>query len=338
MLPRDDRLKVPYYQVQNLAQESFRLLEIHGAHGGCSWHFHPEFQLSLVLSGSGQRVVGDSMCPIGPGEVTLLGGNLPHVWRYDDVAEPDDPAHAIVIHFREDFAGSEFFRKPEMYDIRLLLARTAQGLQAHGRTREKAVEIVSAMPEHEGFQRVLDLLKVLHLLAGSRETTAICSAGFQPLSANLEIERLGRVCAYIQSHLGEPIHRDEVAAIAHLTPSAFSRFFRAHTGKTFHDFVNEVRVGHACRLLLEATFNITEIAMECGFADVTSFNRSFRRLKKVSPTEYRRRLHAVAHPPTTLAEQAAEAPLAVEAAPRKMRARPSAVAGADAVSRVSPAR
>ncbi|HVR35249.1 MAG TPA: AraC family transcriptional regulator [Methylomirabilota bacterium] len=293
MPKQDQRVRAPYYQVASLAQESFRLLEIRGAYAGCSWHFHPECQLGLVISGRGQRVVGDNVCPIHPGEVVLLGSNLPHVWRYDNTGPGEPPVHAIVVHFHDDFAGSEFFRKPELRDVRLLLARAALGLQVNGRTRDEASARIQGMLRHEGFTRMLDLFSVLHLLATSAELTTLCSAGFQPLSADLEVERLRRVCAHVQAHMNDPLPRDEAAALAHLSPSAFSRFFKAHTGKTFHEFVNEVRIGHACRLLMEPEFNVTEVALQCGFADITSFNRSFRRLKRTTPTDYRRRLHAV---------------------------------------------
>ncbi len=287
------QLKAPYYQVQAPPNESFRLLEILGPHSGCSWHFHPEHQLGWVIEGRGERVVGDSVCPIQPGEVVLLGANLPHVWHYES-GSPHDQPRALVIHFSDDFLGSEFFHKPEMRDIRLLLARAKLGLQATGATRQQAATIMRHMLEHDGFQRVLDLLALLDLLAGSRELTTLCSSGFQPLAVELEIERLRRVCEYIQTHYHEPLDRDAIAAIAHLSPSAFSRFFKMHTGKTFRDFVTEVRVGHACRLLLEADRNVTEIALRCGFVDGSSFDRSFRRTKKMSPTQFRRQVKEAA--------------------------------------------
>lgn len=292
--------RVPYYQPPDLAGESFRLLEFQGHSSGCSWHYHPEFQLSHVISGRGERVVGDSVCPITAGEVTLLGANLPHVWRYDDRALDLHRTHIVVIHFREEFLGSEFFRKPEARDIRLLLARAALGLQAQGDTREKAAELICGMRQSSGFQRVLDLLAVLHLLAGSSELTELCSTGFHAFAADLQVERLRRVCDHIQRHFQEHLERDAVARIAHLSPSAFSRFFKAGTGKTFQEFVTEVRVGYACRHLLEAELNVTEIAQRCGFADASAFDRSFHRVKKMSPSEFRRRMESV----TALSEPA----------------------------------
>jgi AraC-like DNA-binding protein len=183
--------------------------------------------------------------------------------------------------------GHEFLKKPELRDINLLLARAKLGLEAQGATRSKATLLLRAMGEHEGFDRVLDLLSLLNLLAGSTELTTLCSSGFEPLAAEPEIERLRRVCEYIEAHFNEALDRDSLARIAHLSTSSVSRFFKAHTGKTFWEFVTEVRVGHACRLLVEGDDHVIDIALRCGIADGASFDRSFRRIKSISPREFR---------------------------------------------------
>ena len=146
---------------------------------------------------------------------------------------------------------------------------------------------------HSGFQRVLDLLQILHRLAGSDELAPICSLGYLPQLPDQDGERLRRLCSIIQERISEPLPRNAIAAAAHLSPSAFSRFFKARTGKTFQDFVNELRIGRACRLLSEHEMNITEVAFACGFGNVASFNRSFRRAKHMNPTAYRRKLQAL---------------------------------------------
>lgn len=281
---------VPFYQSQQMPGESFRLLELNGAWSGCSWHFHPEYQIGFVVSGSGTRVVGDDIRPIEPGEIILLGANLPHVWNFESSATGD--AHAFVIHFRDDFLGMEFFNKPEMRDIRLLLARASLGLAATGGMREQAEQILRKMADHEGFDRVLHLLSLLHLMAGSNEMETICSSAFQPVAAEIEIERLRRVCDYVQTDYGSDIDRETAAALAHLSPGAFSRFFKRHTGKTFQEYVNEVRIGKAAQMLLEEELNVTQIALRCGYGDATAFNRSFRRIKEMSPSAYRDRILA----------------------------------------------
>jgi AraC-like DNA-binding protein len=279
--------KTPFRHVQVLADESFHVLEIRGAVYTCTWHFHPELQLGLVIRGGGERVVGDSVAPIRAGEVVLLGSNLPHVWKFRGGTR-GDAIHAIVVHFSTNCLGGEFLEKPEMRDIRQLFARAQHGLEAHGATQRRAAAILRGMRGRDGFARVMDLLSLLALLADSAELTQLCSSVYRPLAA--ESERLRRVCEYIDGHHAEALDRDTLARVAHLTPSAFSRFFRVQTGKTVREYVTEVRVGHACRLLMEADANMTEIALRSGFADATTFDRSFRRIKNMSPSQFRQRV------------------------------------------------
>ena len=269
-------------------------MELRGPDYRCTWHFHPEFQIGLVLQGEGHRIVGDNISPLEPGDLSLLGPNLPHAWQFENAtARPRREHHAIIVCFKEDSLGADFLKRPEADAIRRLLKRAAVGLQAKGRTRRAAAALVPAMPGHDGFQRVIDLLQLLHLLAGSEELVPISSAGYLPRLPDRYGERRRRICDLIQQRIVEPLHRDDIAAAAHFSPAAFSRFFKARTGKTFHGFVTELRLGRACRLLGELELNVTEVALACGFASVASFNRSFRRVKRMNPTEFRKKLRAL---------------------------------------------
>ncbi|EDY18610.1 transcriptional regulator, AraC family [Chthoniobacter flavus Ellin428] len=287
-------MKVTYHQVTQTTQESFRVMELRGPDYKCTWHFHPEYQLGMVVKGSGHRIVGDNIGPLEAGEISLLGPNLPHAWQFEDAPRGQrKELHGIIIYFREDFLGADFFQRPEAERIHRLLKRAAVGLQVRGKTRRTAAALMQALPRRQGFARVLDLLQLLDLLAGSEELVPICSAGFLPQLPDQHGERLRRVCELIQQRIAEPLNRDEIARLAHFSPGAFSRFFKARTGKTFHEFVNELRIGRACRLLAEQELNITEIALGCGFANVASFSRSFRRAKRCNPTQFRRKLQSL---------------------------------------------
>ncbi|HSI13939.1 MAG TPA: AraC family transcriptional regulator, partial [Chthoniobacter sp.] len=236
----------------------------------------------------------DNIGPLEAGEISLLGPNLPHAWQFEDPpCGGRKDIHGIIIYFKEDFLGADFFQRPEAERIQRLLKRSAVGLQVRGKTHGQAAALMKAIVAKQGFQRVLDLLQLLDLLAGSEETVPICSAGFLPHLPDQHGERLRRVCELIQQRIAEPLHRDEIARLAHFSPGAFSRFFKARTGKTFHEFVNELRIGRACRLLAEQELNITEIALGCGFANVASFSRSFRRAKSCNPTQFRRRVQSL---------------------------------------------
>ena len=284
-------MNITYHQVTRDAGESLRVIEVRGPTYKCTWHFHPEFQLGLVVQGSGHRIVGDSIAPLETGDLSLLGPNLPHAWQFENPAgrQPRE-LHGIIVYFAPDFPSADFLAKPEAERLRRLLERARLGLQVMGRTRRAAAEILQKMPQHDAMQRVIDLLQTLHLLAASEEIVPIASPGFVEAQSTADGERLRRVCEIIQQRLAEPLRRDDIAAEAHFSPAAFSRFFHSRTGKTFQEFVTDLRIGRACRLLGGREMNVTEVALACGFSSIASFNRTFRRVKKVNPTEYRRQL------------------------------------------------
>lgn len=283
-------MNITYHQVTKAVQETLRVIEVRGPTYRCTWHFHPEFQLGFVVEGCGHRIVGDSIAPLEGGDISLLGPNLPHAWQFEGAPEGKAKAlHGIIVYFEENLLGAGFLDRTEAQHLKRLLVRAGLGLQVRGRTRRAAAEIIQRMPGHTGFQRVIDLLQILHVLAESEELLPIASAGFVQEQPDAEGERLRRVCELVQRRLAEPLRRDEIAGAAHLSPGAFSRFFKARTGTTFQNFVTDLRIGRACRLLEGPEMNVTEVALACGFASAASFNRAFRRTKKLNPTEYRRK-------------------------------------------------
>jgi AraC-like DNA-binding protein len=274
--------------------ESFHCEVVRGTSYHAMWHFHPEYQLTLVLESRGHRMVGDNITPLRPGDLVLVGSNLPHVWhqetsRASDGHKQSHEVHAIVVRFLDTFLGREFLDRPETEALRQLLQRSARGLQVLGKTRALVEERLQRLARARGLSRIVELLGILDLLAQSRELKPIASAGFVPTIAHADQDRMQRVCHFIDTHITSAIDREQVAAIAHLSPGAFSRFFKLRTGKTLPEYVNALRVGRACELLADEKWKITDVAMECGFHNLANFNRHFRALTKLSPREYRKR-------------------------------------------------
>lgn len=282
-------LRAPTFISPKAADESFRLIEVNGGYSGCGWHFHPEFQLGYVLSGAGQRVIGDNVHAIESGEIILLGPNLPHVWHYD-CSPGKEPVSAIAVHFTESFLGADFFNTPEASDVRLLLSRASQGLQVIGETRLSLIPMMHRLRTQTGFPRILTMLSVLDAIACSRDVLTLCGPLFQPIGTDLEWERLRRIIEYIKAHFDQPLDRDTAADIAHMSPSGFSRFFKSRTGMAFNEYVSDIRIGHACRSLMDPRIAITDIALNCGFSDLSTFNRTFRKLRQMTPSEFRSRM------------------------------------------------
>jgi AraC-like DNA-binding protein len=271
--------------------ESFHCEVVRGDSYNAAWHFHPEYQITLVIKSCGYRLVGDNIAPLHPGDLVLVGSNLPHVWQQEHRASPD-PAHgvhAVIVRFLETFAGRDFLEIPEMKPVRFLLRRSARGLQVTGTARQAAAEKMRKLADATGLERISGLLSILNALARSNELRPIASAGFVPVLNGSDHDRMERVCDYINAHLEETIDRAAVARQAHLSEGAFSRFFKLRTGKTLPRYINELRVGRACRFLAEGEAKITDIALECGFANLANFNRRFLEIAGLTPHDYRRR-------------------------------------------------
>jgi AraC-like DNA-binding protein len=255
------------------------------------WHFHPEYQITLVLKSSGYRLVGDKITPLRPGDLVLVGSNLPHVWRQDErCGRSRSAVHAIVVRFLDTFLGRDFLEVPEVRPVRRLLKRARRGLQVTGRTRDTVAAKLERLPGSRGLERVAGLLSILGTLARSQELMPISSPGFVPILSSDDQDRVERVIAFIDARFAGPICRAAVAAEAHLSVGAFSRFFKLRLGKTLPQYINELRVGRACLLLAQEQLKITDIALQSGFHNVANFNRRFHDITKLTPREYRRQL------------------------------------------------
>lgn len=274
--------------------ESFHCEVVRGDSYNAAWHFHPEYQITLVVKSCGYRLVGDNIAPLHAGDLVFVGSNLPHVWQQERAPRPEPvhAVHAVIVRFLETFAGKDFLQIPEMKPVRALLRRSGRGLQVTGATRQVVAEKMRRLSDAAGLERVCGLLSILDNLARSDELTPIASAGFVPVLNGSDQDRMQRVCDYINRHLDGDIDRAAVAREAHLSEGAFSRFFKLRTGKTLPRYINELRVGRACRYLVESDTKITDVALECGFANLANFNRRFLEIAGFTPHDYRRRLQS----------------------------------------------
>ncbi len=274
--------------------ESFHCEVVRGTDYGTRWHFHPEHQITLALRSQGHRLVGDHLGELADGDLVLVGANLPHVWH--QAADAGSEAHAVIVRFDDQFAGRDFMAKPEMDAVRSLLHRAARGLVVSGTTRDEVAERMRRLPELGGLERLLELLTVLaRLAAGAGDLKALASATYEPVLRSEDQDRMERVCSYLHARYTEKIERRTLAALAALSEGAFSRFFHSRTGRTVPQYVNELRVGRACRLLIEhPERTVSDIALDCGFDNLANFNRRFLAARGVAPSVFRKRSQTAA--------------------------------------------
>lgn len=274
-------------QVPRDSSTAITVRDVTHSHFSYPWHYHPETELILIVRGSGLRYVGDSIGRFEPGELCLVGGGTPHCWLSQP--EPGRPVRALVIQFPPDVFGKDFIDLVAMRPLGGLLERAARGLLIEGATRTQVVTEMWRLtdPSATDLDKLVRLLTMLTSIAVSTDcATLALTAGHRPQSTR-DATRAGKLMRYIHDHAIERLSQRDVAGVVGLSPGAFSRFFTRHFGKPFVAYVAEVRVGHACRLLLENDLNVSEIAYQVGFNNLANFNRHFLKLKGMTPTAYR---------------------------------------------------
>jgi len=281
----------PPLQKSPIPQEhAFVIKHLKEAHFDPNWHFHTEFQIFIVLKGTGTRFIGDHVSPFKPGELVVTGPNLPHLWRNDHEYFESKGllAEGVVIYFHENFLGSEFLHRQEMHRIKQLLARTSRGIEIYGQTRESAKKMMFDLAGQKDFESVLTLLQLLSLLSQTSEYKLLSSNGYSNTLKESDTERMNRVHEYVLKKFREKITLDEAASQANMSPTSFSRYFKSHANKTFSHFLTEIRIGYSCKLLQESEAPISEVCYASGFNTLSNFNRQFKSVTNYTPLEYKR--------------------------------------------------
>lgn len=292
-------MKPSYEQIHTGRDASFRCFRNTGSSFGFFWHLHPEIELTLIGRSAGRRFVGDSIARFHPGDLVLLGPHLPHTW----MSTPGRPAPGlrsspttVVVQFLPDFLGPEFLTRPELWRVRRLLAAAARGLHFGRATRTAVQPGLLRLAKLTGLPQLMELLAILDSLsrapatplASARFHIAPGTDGFNGEHATGAGHRITNVCRFINAHYPEPLSQSAAARFAHLSNSAFSRFFKRATGQSFTDYVGALRLSLACDRLIQTEAKIATIAQDCGFANLSNFNRRFAASKKLTPREFRR--------------------------------------------------
>ena len=256
-----------------------------------NWHFHPHYQLFTVIKGTGTRFIGDDIRHFEEGDTVFLGPNMPHLWRSDrEYFEKDSQlmTEGIVVYFKEDFLGNDFFEKSEMYDIKTLLKKSERGLDITGKMGAEMVIDLNELLGLTGFEGISKLLNILHKLSVTNDYQYISSTNYTNTHKISETERMRIVHEYVLKHFKENINLSTVSSLSNMTEAAFCRYFKSRTNKTFSDFVKEIRIGNACKMLQDENKSISQTCYESGYNTVSNFNNQFKSLKGVSPLQYQK--------------------------------------------------
>jgi len=257
------------------------------------WHYHPEIELVYFKSGHGTQFIGDKISTFSPGDIVLVGKNLPHYWQFDKVYFENSSEALVdvyVIHFNDDFWGNQFLTLPENKELREVLKRSSRGLYLPGKdnTDLALAPIFEKMLDATGTRTIILLLELLLSLSSSDKTELLASLGFQHSFEEAEKDRINAIYNYSISNFNKKISLDEIAAIANMSPNSFCKYFKNKSHKTYTQFINEIRVGYACKLLIESPMDVKEICYRSGFNNFASFHKFFKLITGKSPLGYQK--------------------------------------------------
>jgi len=253
-------------------------------------HYHPEYELTLIIKSFGQRQVGDNIENFGAGDLVLIGSELPHVWKSDDIfltQKSGMKAQAVVVKFLREFAGPNFFNRPELSNIRKLLDEVSLfGLKLDGDLKLSVEKIMLSFPGMNDADRLINLLQILNIISQSNEYRLLASNTYRNEKVE-NIHRINIVLDYLMEHYQEHLSLETIASRISMNKNAFCRFFKKGTHRNLFSVINEVRVSKACQHLIETDMNVLQICFACGFNNISNFNKVFKKISGTSPLLYR---------------------------------------------------
>jgi AraC-like DNA-binding protein len=254
-------------------------------------HNHPEYELNLIIGMSGTRIVGDSTERYTDCDLVLLGPYLYHKWDGDaHLQNSGQPYRVITIQFATGLINGQFFQKESFGKIRELLQNSCEGIKFHGKTLEEATHFMKSLTEDKGFLNVVEFLQLLDLLSKSAETHFLSSEGFSSKVLSTHSNRIQIAYGYILKNFDKTDLRiGDVAKQVSMSDSAFSHFFQKFAFRSFTQFLVDIRIGHACKVLLDTDETIGQICYESGFNNLANFNRLFKKYRHCTPVEFRLR-------------------------------------------------
>ncbi|MDH5826758.1 AraC family transcriptional regulator [Sphingobacterium faecium] len=260
------------------------------------WHYHEELELIHFAKGSGTQFIGDSVKNFRSGDIVLVGANLPHYWLFDAQyldSNYIDPADIRVTHFKENFLGDQFFNLPENHKLKNLLKKSRRGIQLDNSIITTSKDLIEKILNSYNSTKIIGLIEVLTLIAESESYTLLSSENYPIDSQDLDFGRMTVIIDYITQHYKTQIRLEDIASMTGMTTNSFCRYFKAKSGKTLFQYLIEMRIGYACKLLNERKMNVKQICFESGFQNFVSFHKYFKEATGCTPLQYQKQLYNI---------------------------------------------
>lgn len=255
------------------------------------WHFHSQYEIIYVKEGHGEYFVADKTGTFNSGDIVLLGSNLPHYMRSAPEyfsKENEKRVKGVVIQFQKEFMAYAINNYMDLKLIKSLLVQAERGILLSCSNNKDLLDMIEALPQYKGVNRFVNLLLLLDTMGRFDKKQILGSRQFNNSLSLFSDDRLEKVLSFINYHYTEPIDLETIAAKIPMNTTAFCRYFKEKSGKTFVDYIMDLRIGYACKLLSDKHMDISQVSLSSGFNSITHFNRIFKRKTGLTPTEYRK--------------------------------------------------
>jgi AraC-like DNA-binding protein len=252
------------------------------------WHFHPEYEIHLIVATTGKMFVGDHIGSFAPGNLVLMGPNLPHNWVSDVPEGETIEQRNLVVQFGQEFVAHCMESFPEWRQVEALLAASRRGVSFDAQTSAAIRPLFLELLDARGLRRIVLFMSMLEVLVSAQDTELLASPAYQADPTGFAATRINHALSYIGKNLSSELRESDLAQLAGQSVSAFSRYFRRHTGMPFVQYVNRMRINLACQLLMDAELSVTDICYKVGFNNLSNFNRQFLIAKGMAPSKFRR--------------------------------------------------
>lgn len=256
-----------------------------------SWHYHQEFELSFITEGSGKRIVGDSVELFHPGDLIFIGPRIPHVWVSGEMAGNQHSGRtleSVYMLFNQDILPQGLTSLPEFKDVNRALHLSERGMRITGDTLNQVSRIMLQLPYQGRMKRLMLFYEIMHIIGSSDSFTLLATEGYIKSKFETSNSRVNTIHEFLMNNYREDVNLDKIADLVHLAPASVCRFFKSATGQTIFNYLNKIKVDYACNLLMNTDLNIVDISHDCGFNNLSHFNKQFRQITGKTPSQYRK--------------------------------------------------
>ncbi len=256
-----------------------------------TWHYHNNYEISFITEGTGKRIVADSIVEFQPGDLVFIGRNLPHVWIPDkDSGAPTKRfLEMVFLQFTDDILCQQLLSLPEFKNVETALAFSERGIQIAGQTLNEVSEIMLQLPYMNSFERVLNFFKLMNIIGESKTNIQLASAEYLKKRFYTGSRRISVIHEFLMNNYREEVNIEELSELVNLAKGSLCRFFKSQMGMTLFEYLNQIKVDFACKLLMDPDLSIMEVGFDSGFNNISHFNKQFKKNMGVPPSEYRKR-------------------------------------------------